>query len=283
MHANWTMENTATTGTGVITLSGVPSPDFVPFSVSCADGELVRYVIQDGNNREIGSGIFTLSGTTLSRLVVEEKLQAGVVTRYPTTGLSLSGTAVVGLGANAQDVYYGNASPLIAKRIISHHVGNISGASAMGTNVVRAVPFVLTRSIKLTALGLNVITPAAAGKKARIAIAHPGLSDIGVILAETGNIAVDSGGYKVGTLATPVALNPGCYDAIAISDGEPSVSATTSGYSTCTSRYGIIDSSNYTHVYKWGNAGWTTVASAIPAGAWSANSNAFPVIYMEYA
>lgn len=283
MFANWTLENTATTGTGTITLSGVPSADFVPFSASCADGELVRYAIKDGDNREIGQGVYTLSGNTLSRALIEEKLQAGVLTRYPATGLSLSGTAMVGFGATAQNTAYDSSSQLIAKRFISHHIGNISGASGLGTDVVRAVPFVLTRAIKLTALGINVNTPAAAGKKARIAIAHPGLTDVGKILAETGDIAVDSSGYKAGTLATPVALNPGCYDALIVSNGDPTVAATTSAYSTCTSRYGIIDANNYTHAYKWGNAGWTTVAGAIPAGAWIQNANAFPVVYMENA
>ena len=78
---------TATTGTGTITL-GSAVGSFRSFAASgVVDGDVVRYVIEDGVNWEIGSGTYAASGTTLTR-AVEDSSSGG-------TAINLSGTAVV--------------------------------------------------------------------------------------------------------------------------------------------------------------------------------------------
>lgn len=63
-------ETTTTTGTGTVTLAGAVSP-FRAFSAApeIVSGDLVSYAIiaQTGGEWEVGSGIFTLSGTTITR------------------------------------------------------------------------------------------------------------------------------------------------------------------------------------------------------------------------
>jgi hypothetical protein len=86
---------TSTTGTGTITL-GAASDGYQSFANSgVSDGDVVRYVIEDGNDWEIGTGTYTSSGTTLSR-TVEESSNSG-------SAINLTGNAVVFIGASSRD------------------------------------------------------------------------------------------------------------------------------------------------------------------------------------
>lgn len=87
--------STVTTGTGTITL-GSASSGFQSFaSAGVLNGETLRYVIEDGTAWEVGSGVYTSTGTTLSRVLSES-----------STGslLNLSGSAVVYVTAAAADL-----------------------------------------------------------------------------------------------------------------------------------------------------------------------------------
>jgi hypothetical protein len=86
---------TLTTGTGTITL-GSPSSGYQSFAdAGVINADVVRYVIEDGSNWEIGTGIYTASGTTLTRSVSESS--------NSDTAINLSGSAVVFVSAVASD------------------------------------------------------------------------------------------------------------------------------------------------------------------------------------
>ena len=87
---------TATTGTGTITL-GTAVPGFQSFGdAGVANGNVVRYTIEDGANWEVGSGTYTASGTTLSRTPSESSSGGAAI--------NLSGGAVVYATVAAADL-----------------------------------------------------------------------------------------------------------------------------------------------------------------------------------
>lgn len=63
-------ETTTTTGTGTITLAGAVS-GYITFATRLSNGDTVYYCIahRTANEWEVGTGTFTLSGTTLDRSV----------------------------------------------------------------------------------------------------------------------------------------------------------------------------------------------------------------------
>ena len=88
--------STSTTGTGTITL-GSAEDGYQSFAdAGVANADVVRYVIEDGSNWEIGTGTYTATGTTLSRTVSESS--------NSDAAINLSGSATVFIGATAEDI-----------------------------------------------------------------------------------------------------------------------------------------------------------------------------------
>lgn len=87
---------TATTGTDTITL-GSAVAGFLSFSsAGVSNGETITYSIKDGSNSEIGRGVYTASGTTLTRTVLRST--------NSNNAISLSGTAEVAITVAAEDI-----------------------------------------------------------------------------------------------------------------------------------------------------------------------------------
>lgn len=94
--------NSATTGTGTLTLGAAVSSAFCTFAeAGAADGDAVAYVIEDGNDFEIGVGTYTASGTTLSRTTVRLSKISGT---SGTTKINCSGAQVVYLSPAKEDL-----------------------------------------------------------------------------------------------------------------------------------------------------------------------------------
>jgi hypothetical protein len=86
---------TSTTGTGTISLGSAESGYQTFADAGVTDGQVVRYVIEDGTDWEIGTGTYTASGTTLTRTVAESS--------NADAALNLTGNAVVYVSATDAD------------------------------------------------------------------------------------------------------------------------------------------------------------------------------------
>jgi len=112
---------TATTGTGTITL-GTAESGYQSFAdAGVVDTDVVRYVIEDGTDWEIGTGTYTATGTTLSR-TVSESSNAG-------SAITLTGSAVVYVSATAEDI----PAP---QELYAENPVTFTAPSATGTNAV---------------------------------------------------------------------------------------------------------------------------------------------------
>ena len=89
--------STSTTGTGTITLGSALSGYQTFAQAGITNGQTVRYAVEDGTNFEIGSGVFTSSGTTLTRNVTEST--------NSDNAINLSGSGEVFITASAADIF----------------------------------------------------------------------------------------------------------------------------------------------------------------------------------
>lgn len=92
--------STATTGQGTITLGSAASGHFSMSEAGAVDGATYAYLIEEGSDFEIGEGVYTASGTTLTRTNVKSKISGSA----GTTKMTLAGAATVAIVARVSEV-----------------------------------------------------------------------------------------------------------------------------------------------------------------------------------
>lgn len=106
--------NTATTGTGTITLGTALAGYFTFAEAGLQASCRVSYTILDGDDFEVGIGTYTAAGPTLSRDVVTASKISGTA---GTSKKNLSGTATVFVTISALELEYFGHGPREMSRI----------------------------------------------------------------------------------------------------------------------------------------------------------------------
>jgi hypothetical protein len=131
---------TTTTGTGTLTLGAAAVGGFQDFSV-IGDGNTTYYAITDSTNSawEVGIGVYTSSGTTLSRDTVLESSNAG---------------ALVDFAAGSKDVFV----TYPAERSVVGGMGYVENAATVtqsstinaGNNAISGGPVTIAGGVSVT-------------------------------------------------------------------------------------------------------------------------------------
>lgn len=282
MRASWILESTATTGTGTINLGGAVS-GYQAFSNALVSGDTVFYEIVDGNNREMGWGTLTTgSPWTLSRDVIAAKLDSGTLTRYPATGISLSGSAKVGIAET------GMSNPNLGSvptKYLTSSGANFGDMCSFRFNYSQGqttkdkmytTPLVLLAPTYITYLVARIAIAGSGGTYSKLGLYKPAAPQGGRDWTKIDEASIDvtTTGVKLCAIGTPIWLPPGKYMVAFASDAttQPQVNFQNYYAYRTVAEYGYYFTGGLmTHSYNI-TAGWTTLPASLTTNAQSAES-----------
>jgi len=177
--------STSTTGTGTITLGSALSGYQTFAQAGITNGQTVRYAIEDGTNFEIGSGVFTSSGTTLTRNVTESS--------NSDNAINLSGSGEVFITASAADIFVNDgANSLTTTGVITGGTVEATSDTAAGDNA--AMGYTSAEGLILTGQGsTNDITIKNDADTAVISIPTGGTNVDFVGSIDVANVGISTG------------------------------------------------------------------------------------------
>jgi hypothetical protein len=144
---------TATTGAGPITLGSAVDGYQTFAAAGVADADVVRYVIEDGDAWEIGTGTYTASETELSRTVSESS--------NADAAINLTGSAVVFVTAAAGDIVTPDNTQTLTNKTLTSP--DINGGTIDGTVIGGTTPAAISGTTGQFGTSLNVDGKIAAG------------------------------------------------------------------------------------------------------------------------
>jgi hypothetical protein len=216
VHANWG-KATTTGGAGNLTLAAITG---YPTPYQCAAGRQFPYVALTAQETPLEAGFGYMSdASTFVRTRVVAQYSGGTVTHGNLTAMTLPNGARIVCSPHAASIEA--MMPVVddtsgVGRFVT--TGHRNQTTANHTAVsLQAVyhPFLLRCGGVVASMAINVVTAAASGGQAQLALyaLKAGSGGVGDRIngAYTAAFAVDTTGFKVGSLNTPQFLPPGMY------------------------------------------------------------------------
>lgn len=223
MLASWIKHDTATTGTGTITLGSAVS-GHTTIGDHFADGELVYYSIENGSNRENGIGTFTVSGTTLARTTVLETLVSGTYDRTSPSAINLASTSTVSISAIPQAWGWPGLNPAAALHFIKPYCqdGSLGTTDVVVADTLYLQPLYVPVPGIYDAIRLD-ITVGSVGDY-RVGVMSMGNNLQAPSLLST-SISIDSNvtGKQSASFSSAIQLNVGYYYTAFLCDATPTL------------------------------------------------------------
>ena len=174
------------TGTGTPITLGSAEDGYQSFAdAGVSNGDLVRYVIEDGDNWEIGSGTYTASGTTLTRSVTESS--------NSDNRINLTADAIIFITAEADDIQQPPSEGAFADGDKTKLDGIETGADVTDTANVTAAGALMdsevTNLAQVKAFDSSDYATAAQGTKADAALPKAGGTMTGALDLEGGSFS----------------------------------------------------------------------------------------------
>jgi len=288
MLANWIKQATATTGTGTITLGSAPD-GYITFDTIYNDGDIIYYSVEDDNNREIGRGVYTASGTTITRTTVLETLVNGTYDNTSPTAITLSGSAIVmvaGVSQTVETPYFltTHTDSNDAAIIIPDNWNEIGGAFTVTADRLVMLPIRTSYLGEIGSLSciIETLDATAAGRMAVYTI-DLATGRAGTKLAETNEFTFDATGVKIVSLTSNIEITPGWYYIGVVSATSTPVLDSVRAVSNMSAMLTMNTSGNIRSYSHLAITGWSPggLATNYSGSTWSLTTWAdAPVIYM---
>jgi hypothetical protein len=182
---------TRTTGQGTITL-GPGITGFATFAeAGAADGTSYSYVIEEGDDWEIGTGTYASGAVTLTRTVTKSKINGSI----GTTKMTLLGSAVVSCAARAEDIL--TTAQIVDGATAEEFIANTEDKTLLTTSMWEAGEFVSLTDAATIALDMATFINATVTLGGNRTLGNPTNTKVG----QTGMIEVVQDGTGSRTLA----------------------------------------------------------------------------------
>lgn len=232
------MTVSGTPGTGTVTLLAADTGALTFALGGVLDGERVTYGIVDGSNHEVGVGIYTASGTTLSRAIIRASTNGGAA-------ISCTSAAKVYITNSANDQFLNGFAYFPGK----YYVPNGGGTTGNGINVNQLFlkGFHIVARLVIAEVSFSIQNVVSGNYVVGIYANNPrNCSATGAPIWTSGVTAnPGTSGTQAFTAGTPFTMDAGIYWAAIASTGSISVSQSNSGGTFDQYAHGGLSQNNF--------------------------------------